>query len=57
MMLIVASFGLIANIIGTWLLHRGAQTNMNIRSAYLHLLSDAVSSVAVILGSLAIYLS
>ena len=55
MMLIVASFGLIANIIGTWLLHRGAQTNMNIRSAYLHLLSDAVSSVAVILGSLAIY--
>ena len=56
LMLIVASFGLIANIIGTWLLHRGAQSNMNIRAAYLHLLSDAVSSVAVILGALAISL-
>jgi len=54
LMLVVASFGLVANLIGTWLLHRGAQNNMNIRSAYLHLLSDAVSSVAVILGALAI---
>lgn len=56
LMLLVASFGLIANIIGTWLLHRGAQNNMNIRAAYLHLLSDAVSSVAVIIGALAITL-
>lgn len=54
LMLVVASFGLLANLIGTWLLHRGAQSNINIRSAYLHLLSDAVSSVAVILGALAI---
>lgn len=54
LMLIVASFVLLANIIGTWLLHRGAKENMNIRAAYLHLLSDAVSSVAVILGALAI---
>jgi len=56
LMLIVASFGLIANLIGTWLLHRGAQNNLNIRSAYLHLLSDAVSSVAVIIGAVAIKL-
>lgn len=56
LMFIVASFGLIANLIGTWLLRRGAQSNLNIRSAYLHLLSDAVSSVAVILGALAITL-
>ena len=54
LMLIVASFGLAANLIGTWLLHRGAESNMNVRSAYLHLLADAVSSVAVILGALAI---
>jgi len=56
LMLVVASIGLAANLIGTWLLHRGAQDNLNIRSAYLHLLSDAVSSVAVILGALAIQL-
>ncbi|MDX2494725.1 MAG: cation diffusion facilitator family transporter [Desulfuromusa sp.] len=56
LMLIVASFGLVANLIGTWLLHRGAKNNLNIRSAYLHLLSDAVSSVAVIIGAVAIKL-
>lgn len=56
LMLIVASFGLVANLVGTWLLHRGAQNNLNIRSAYLHLLSDAVSSVAVIIGAIAIKL-
>lgn len=54
LMLYVATFGLIANIIGTLLLFRGAKSNMNIRSTYLHLLSDAVSSVAVIIGALAI---
>ena len=54
LMLYVAIFGLIANIIGTVLLYRGSKNNMNIRSTYLHLLSDAVSSVAVIIGALAI---
>ena len=54
LMLIVAVVGLAANLIGTWLLHPGAKSNLNIRSAYLHLLSDAVSSVAVILGAAAI---
>lgn len=56
LMLVVAVIGLVANLIGTWLLHRGAKGNMNIRSAYLHLLSDAVSSVAVIVGAISIQL-
>jgi len=50
----VASIGLIANIIGTLLLKRDAATSMNIKSSYLHLLTDAISSVAVIMGGLAI---
>jgi cobalt-zinc-cadmium efflux system protein len=50
----VATFGLIANIIGTLLLKRDAATSINIRSSYLHLLTDAISSVAVIFGGLAI---
>ncbi|MFA6978627.1 MAG: cation diffusion facilitator family transporter [Ignavibacteriaceae bacterium] len=54
LMLIVASLGLIANIAGTLLLKKGSQNNLNIRAAYFHLLSDAVSSVAVILGALCI---
>ena len=54
LMTVVASIGLTANITGTLLLKRDAKTSMNIRSSYFHLLSDAVSSVAVILGGLAI---
>jgi len=50
----VASVGLVANVLGTWLLHRGSKTNMNLRAAYLHLFSDAISSVGVIIGGLAI---
>ncbi len=53
-MTIVASVGLVANVVGTLLLKRDAHTSMNIKSSYLHLLSDAISSVAVILGGLAI---
>lgn len=52
LMLIVASLGLIANIIGTLLLKKGSAGNLNIRAAYFHLLSDAVSSFAVIIGAL-----
>jgi cobalt-zinc-cadmium efflux system protein len=51
LMLIVASLGLIANIIGTLLLKKGSKDNINIRAAYFHLLSDAVSSLAVIIGA------
>ena len=53
-MIAVAGIGLLANVLGTSLLHRGSKHNMNLRAAYLHLLSDAVSSVGVILGGLAI---
>ena len=56
LMIVVALIGLAANTIGTLLLRAGAKDNMNIRSAYLHLLSDAVSSVGVIIGGIAIYL-
>lgn len=55
-MIIVATIGFVANVVGTLLLRSGAKENMNIRSAYLHLFSDAVSSVGVIIGGLFIYL-
>ena len=51
---IVAAIGLIANFIATILLRKGAKDSLNIRSAYIHLLSDTISSVAVILGGIAI---
>ncbi|OGU55669.1 MAG: cobalt transporter [Ignavibacteria bacterium RBG_13_36_8] len=55
-MILIAGIGLIANVIGTLLLKRDSAESMNIKSSYLHLFSDTVSSVAVILGGLAIYL-
>ncbi|HQT92735.1 MAG TPA: cation diffusion facilitator family transporter, partial [Candidatus Kryptobacter bacterium] len=55
-MMIVGGFGLVANVAGTLLLHRDAADNINIRSSYLHLLADSMSSAAVIVGGLFIYL-
>ena len=52
LMLIVATIGLIANIAGTLLLKKGAKGSMNMRAAYLHLFSDAISSLAVIIGAI-----
>ncbi len=52
LMLLVALFGFLANIIGTLLLKKGAKANINIRAAYFHLLSDVFSSLAVIFGAL-----
>ncbi len=51
LMLIVAALGLLANVIGTLLLKKGSEGNLNIRAAYFHLLSDTVSSLAVIIGA------
>ncbi len=51
----VAVAGLIANLICVVLLKADAKQSLNIRSSYLHLLLDAVSSVAVVLGAAAIY--
>jgi cobalt-zinc-cadmium efflux system protein len=55
-MIVVAGIGLIANVVGTLLLKKGSKDNINIRSAYLHLFGDAVSSVAVIIGGICIQL-
>jgi cobalt-zinc-cadmium efflux system protein len=54
LMLAVAVVGLIANVIGTVLLKGGSEVNINIRAAYIHLLSDAVSSLGVIIGAVCI---
>lgn len=52
----VALIGLTANVFSTLLLKKGSSGSMNIRAAYLHLLSDAFSSVAVIVGGVIMWL-
>ncbi len=54
LMMIVAIIGLIANVIGVILLRRDAHHNLNIKSAYLHLIADSLSSIAVVIGSIII---
>lgn len=54
-MFIVASIGLVANVIAVIILHRDSAKNLNVKAAYLHLLGDTLSSVAVIIGSGLIY--
>ena len=57
LMLSVASVGLIANIISVFLLKAHAHEDLNVRAAYVHLFSDFLSSVAVIIGACAIFIS
>jgi len=54
-MFVVAGFGLLANLISVLLLNKDKSHNLNVRAAYLHLLGDTMSSVAVILGGIAIW--
>lgn len=55
LMLIVAVFGLIADLICVYLLYPETHQSLNMRSAYLHLLSDTLSSVGVVLAGIVIY--
>lgn len=53
-MLVIAVLGLGVNLLGMGLLHRGAQESLNIRGAYLEVLSDALGSVGVIVAAVII---
>lgn len=52
---VVAIVGLLANLISVLILKKGSKENINIKSAYLHLISDTLSSVAVIIGGLLMF--
>ena len=54
LMITVASVGLVANLVSVFLLEKDSHGNLNIKSSYLHLLSDTISSVGVVLGGIAI---
>jgi cobalt-zinc-cadmium efflux system protein len=54
-MLWVALAGLGANLISAMLLAGGQKGSLNIRSAFIHMLTDLGSSVAIVLGAGAIY--
>jgi len=53
-LLVIASIGLLANLAMVWLLHRGHQHSLNVKSAWLHVLSDSLASLGVIISGLVI---
>lgn len=55
-MLVVAIIGLVANVISMLVMHQDGQENLNVRSTFIHMMSDALSSVAVVVGAIFIYL-
>lgn len=49
--------GLLANVASAVLLHKSSQTSVNVRAAYLHVLSDLLGSVGVVVGALLMQLT
>lgn len=54
-MLIVSIIGLVANIVSMLAMHEDGEKNLNVRSTFIHMMSDALSSVAVVIGAIFIY--
>ncbi|ADU93786.1 cation diffusion facilitator family transporter [Geobacillus sp. Y412MC52] len=57
-MMAVAAVGLLANLVSAWVLMRkgDVKENVNVRSAYLHVLGDALGSVGAMAAGLVIWL-
>lgn len=56
-MLVVASIGLLVNLVAFWLLRDGADESLNVEGAYLEVLADTLGSVGVIIAALVIQLT
>ncbi|MDE3839102.1 cation transporter [Bacillus methanolicus] len=55
-MLTISSIGLLVNFIAAWILMRGDKDeNLNVRSAFLHVLGDMLGSVGAIVAALLIF--
>jgi len=55
LMLAVAVIGLIANLIGLFLLRKGSRKSINVKAAFWHVIGDTLSSVGVIIAGVIIY--
>jgi cobalt-zinc-cadmium efflux system protein len=54
-MLWVAGLGLAVNAVIMWGLKAGKDHNLNIRAAFVHMLGDALSSIGIVFGAVAIH--
>lgn len=54
-MMVVALVALVGNGIATYLLEKDAHKNLNLKSAWMHSLQDALLSLGVVMGAVSIY--
>ncbi len=54
-MLVIATGGLGVNALGLWILNAGRRDNLNVRGAWLHVLSDALGSVGAMLAGVLVW--
>lgn len=55
LVIVIAAIGIILNAVAVYLLHKNSGDDLNMRAVYLHFLSDALSSVGVMVGGMVIY--
>ncbi len=53
-MLLIATVGLVINLVAGYLLFRTAEKNINVKAAFLHVVTDTLGSVAAIIAGLAV---
>jgi cobalt-zinc-cadmium efflux system protein len=53
--MLIATGGLVINAISAWLLHSASEENLNMRGAFLHVISDALGSVGAIAAGFLIW--
>jgi cobalt-zinc-cadmium efflux system protein len=54
-MFIIATIGLVVNLVTLWLLESSRKGDRNIRAAFVHMMADALSSVGVVGGAVVIH--
>ena len=54
-MFVIAVIGLVVNLISALILHGASKEDLNIKSAFLHMWADTLSSVAIVIGAVVIY--
>lgn len=55
LVIVIAAIGIVLNVVAVCLLHKSSGADLNMRAVYLHFLSDALSSVGVLVGGIVIY--
>lgn len=51
----LGALGIVVNSLSVWIVKDDAKSNMNFKAAYLHLLADVMTSVAVVIGGVLMY--